>query len=478
MQDGISVFRSAQEQHTKKRGRYKTMEAKAYVESLVEKARAAQKVIEGYTQEQVDVLCREIAKTVYDNAEMLAKMAVEETRMGVYEDKVTKNKGKARVIWNDMKGGKSVGIINRYPEKGIIEVAKPMGVIAAVTPTTNPIVTPMCNAMFAAKGRNAVIVGPHPRSKACSNKTVELINERLAKLGAPENLIQCVPEPTMEISGLLMQTCDVVLATGGPGVVKAAYSSGKPSYGVGAGNVQCILDDDVDYSKAVPMIIDGRCFDNGIICSGEQNAITPASKTDALIAEYRKNRGYVVEDPAEIDALRDAMFPGGVMNKNLVGQSALKVAEAAGLKVPDDTRVLLVKAPAYGKADYFSKEKMCPVMALYTYNTWEEAIAIADANLSVEGRGHSVAIHSNNQEHIEAAAEVLPVSRFLINQICSTNNGGSLYNSLSATTTLGCGSWGGNTISENLSWRHLFNVSRIATVRPGAVAPTDEEIWG
>ena len=443
------------------------MEAKEYVESLVEKARAAQKVIEGYTQEQVDVLCREIAKTVYDNAEMLAKMAVEETRMGVYEDKVTKNKGKARVIWNDMKGGKSVGIIGRYPEKGIIEVAKPMGVVASITPTTNPIVTPMCNAMFAVKGRNAVIVGPHPRSKACSYKTVELINERLAKLGAPENLIQCVPEPTMEISGLLMQTCDVVLATGGPGVVKAAYSSGKPSYGVGAGNVQCIMDEDVDYAEHVPMIIDGRCFDNGIICSGEQNAITPASKVDELIAEYRKNRGYVVEDPAEINALRDAMFPNGVMNKNLVGQSALKVAEAAGIKVP-----------AYGKDDYFSKEKMCPVMALYTYNTWEEAIAIADANLSVEGRGHSVAIHSNNQAHIEQAAEVLPVSRFLINQVCSTNNGGSLLNSLSATTTLGCGSWGGNTLSENVSWRHLFNVSRIATVRPGAVAPTDEEIWG
>ena len=454
------------------------MEAKEYVDSLVEKARAAQKIVEGYTQEQVDALCREIAKTVYDNAELLAKMAVEETRMGVYEDKVTKNRGKARVIWNDMKGGKSVGIINRYPKKGITEVAKPMGVVAAITPTTNPIVTPMCNAMFAVKGRNAVIIGPHPRSKACSHKTVELINERLAKLGAPENLIQCVPEPTMEISGLLMQACDVVLATGGPGVVKAAYSSGKPSYGVGAGNVQCILDDDVDYSKAVPMIIDGRCFDNGIICSGEQNAITPASRADELIEEYRKNKGYVVEDPAEIDALRDAMFPNGVMNKNLVGQSALKVAEAAGLKVPGDTRVLLVKAPAYGKADYFSKEKMCPVMALYTYDTWEEAIAIADANLSVEGRGHSVAIHSNNQAHSEQAAEILPVSRFLINQICSTNNGGSLFNSLSATTTLGCGSWGGNTLSENVSWRHLFNVSRIATVRPGATAPTDEEIWG
>lgn len=454
------------------------MEAKEYVEGLVEKARAAQKQIENYTQEQVDALCREIARTVYDNAEMLAKMAVEETRMGVYENKVAKNKGKARVIWNDLKGKKSVGIINRYPEQGIIEVAKPMGVVAAITPTTNPIVTPMCNAMFAIKGRNAIIVGPHPRSKECSTKTVELINERLAKLGAPENLIQCVPEPTMEISGLLMKTCDVVLATGGPGVVKAAYSSGKPSYGVGAGNVQCILDDDVDYAKTVPMIIEGRIFDNGIICSGEQNAITPAAKADELIAEYKKNGGVLVDDPAQIDALREAMFPGGVMNKDLVGQSALKVAEAAGIKVPSDTRVLLVKAPAYGKEDYFSKEKMCPVMSLYTYNTWEEAIAIADANLAVEGRGHSVAIHSNNQEHIEAAAEVLPVSRFLINQVCATNNGGSLFNSLSATTTLGCGSWGGNTISENLSWKHLFNVSRIATVRPGAAAPTDEEIWG
>ena len=454
------------------------MEAKEYVEGLVEKARAAQKQIENYTQEQVDALCREIARTVYDNAEMLAKMAVEETRMGIYENKVAKNKGTARVIWNDLKGKKSVGIINRYPEQGIIEVAKPMGVVAAITPTTNPIVTPMCNAMFAVKGRNAIIVGPHPRSRECSTKTVELINERLAKLGAPENLIQCVPEPTMEISGLLMKTCDVVLATGGPGVVKAAYSSGKPSYGVGAGNVQCILDDDVDYAKTVPMIIEGRIFDNGIICSGEQNAITPAAKADELIAEYKKNGGVLVDDPAQIDALREAMFPGGVMNKDLVGQSALKVAEAAGIKVPSDTRVLLVKAPAYGKEDYFSKEKMCPVMSLYTYNTWEEAIAIADANLAVEGRGHSVAIHSNNQEHIEAAAEVLPVSRFLINQVCATNNGGSLFNSLSATTTLGCGSWGGNTISENLSWKHLFNVSRIATVRPGAAAPTDEEIWG
>ena len=454
------------------------MDANEYVGELIARARIAQKQIEAYSQAQVDALCREIARTVYDNAELLAEMAVRETRMGVYEDKVAKNRGKARIIWLDMKGGKSVGILRRMPELGLTEVAKPMGVVAAITPTTNPIVTPMCNAMFAVKGRNAVIVSPHPRSKACSGKTVELINERLQKLGAPENLIQCVAEPTMEISGLLMKNCDVVLATGGPGVVKAAYSSGKPSYGVGAGNVQCILDDDVDLAKVVPMIIAGRIFDNGIICSGEQNAITPASKVPELVEEYRKNKGVYVDDPEQVAALRSALFPGGVMNKDLVGQSALKVAAAAGIDVPADTKVILVKASACGKEDAFSKEKMCPVMALYAYDSWEEAIAIADANLSVEGRGHSVAIHSNNEAHIEAAAEALPVSRFLINQICATNNGGSMFNSLAATTTLGCGSWGGNTISENLSWRHLFNVSRIASVRPGAVAPTDEEIWG
>ena len=275
-----------------------------------------------------------------------------------------------------------------------------------------------------------------------------------------------------------MKTCDVVLATGGPGVVKAAYSSGKPSYGVGAGNVQCILDDDADLSKSVPMIIAGRAFDNGIICSAEQSAITPASKVNELISEFKKNGGAYVDDPVQVDALREAMFPGGVMNKALVGRPIKEVAEAAGIPIPEGTKVILVKPRACGADDDFSKEKMCPVISLYSYSTWDEAIAIADANLSVAGRGHSVCIHSHNQAHIEQAAETLPVSRFLINQICATNNGGSLLNGLAATTTLGCGSWGGNTLSENVSWRHLFNVSRIATVKPGVTAPTDEEIWG
>jgi len=453
------------------------MDADVYVKGLVERARAAQAVVETYTQEQVDALAKAMAKAVFDNAELLARMAVDETGMGVYEDKVNKNKGKARIIWSDMKGKKSVGILRELPEEGLVEVAKPMGVIGAVTPTTNPIVTPMCNAMFAVKGRNAIIVCPHPRSKACSAKACELMKAAVVKLGAPEDLLQCIAEPTIEISQQVMHQCDVCISTGGGGMVKAAYASGKPAFGVGGGNVQCIIDDDVDLKKAVPMIIQGRCFDNGIICSGEQTAITPAGKYDEMVKTFRENGAYYVEKPEEIDALRATLFPGGKMNKDCVGKNAKEVAKLAGLRVPENTKVLLIKVTKAGVGETFSKEKMCPCIAAYSYDTWEDAVNIAFANLNVEGKGHSVCIHSNNEEHIKYAAEILPVSRFLINQVCATNNGGSFFNSLSATTTLGCGSWGNNSISENLSWRHLFNVSRIAMVRPGSKMPTDEEIW-
>jgi len=454
------------------------MEAQEYINQLLSNARAAQKEYEHYQQEQVDHVVRAIAKTVFDNAELLADMAVKETRMGVYEDKVKKNQGKARIIWSELKGKKSVGILRRDEASGITEVAKPMGVVGAITPTTNPIVTPMCNAMFALKGRNAIIICPHPRSKGCSTKTVELINENLRTLGAPEHLIQVIPEPTVELSSLVMKSCDVCISTGGMGMVRAAYASGKPAFGVGAGNVQCLIGEDADPSQAVPMIIAGREFDNGIICSGEQTAIIPQDHYDEIIAEFVKNGVCYVDDPEEINRLRDAMFPSGVMNKNLVGQSAAAVAAAAGIAVGKQTRVLLIKAPAYGDADDLSKEKMCPVITAYAYSSWEEAVEIANANLNVEGKGHSVCIHSHDREKIEYAANILPVSRFLLNQICSTSNGGSFFNSLSATTTLGCGSWGNNSISENLSYKHLFNVSRIADIRPGSTMPGDDEIWG
>lgn len=456
------------------------MEAEMQVKELVARARAAQKEFEKCNQEQVDEACRLIAKAVFDNAEPLARMAVDETRMGVYEDKIKKNQGKARVIWSDLKGKKSVGIIERLPEQGLVLVAKPMGVVGAVTPTTNPIVTPMCNAMFALKGRNAIIICPHPRSKKCSGEAVRLIKENLARLDyVPQDIIQIIDDPTVELSGQVMKQCDVCISTGGMGMVRAAYASGKPAFGVGAGNVQCMIDEDADLEKVVPMIIEGRRFDNGIICSGEQTAIMPKSIFAKAVEVFKKNGALYIDKPEDVQKIRDVVFPNGVIDKNIVGQNAKFVAEKCGFEVPEDLKVILVKAGAYGKEDLLSKEKMCPLIATYdNLADWNECIAAANANLEVEGKGHSVCIHSNNTENIEAAAQVLPVSRFLINQICSTNNGGSFFNSLSATTTLGCGSWGNNSISENLSWKHLFNVSRIATVRPGSYMPTDEEIWG
>lgn len=445
------------------------------IQNLMQNARRAQGEIEKYTQERIDGLVRSLAKTVFDNAEELAKLAVEETRMGVYEDKVAKNKGKARIIWNSLKDKKSVGILRHIEEEGIIETAKPMGVVGAVTPCTNPVVTPMCNAMFAVKGANAIIIAPHPKGKKAAARLKELYDGEFEKAGAPKDIFQVIAEPTLELTNELMRAADVVIATGGMAMVKAAYSSGKPSYGVGAGNVQCIIDRDVDFAEAVPKIIAGRIFDNGIICSAEQTAIIHKDDYDAVIGEFVKNGAYYAESEAETGRLREALFSGGGPNKELVGQPASKTAEAAKLAVPKNTKLIVAKAS--GRGDALGREKMCPVLAAYTYESWEEAVELARANLEIEGKGHSCAIHSNNGAHIEYAGMALPVCRILVNQICATSNGGSFFNGLTPTTTLGCGSWGNNSISENLSYTHLFNKARIAYAKPGAKAPDDDEIW-
>ncbi len=454
------------------------MDAKEQIAILIANARKAQKELEKCNQEQIDSYVRAIGKVVYDNAEPYAKMAAEESRMGVYEDKIAKNKGKSKIIWNSLKGVPSVGVVERNPETGITVVARPVGVVGAITPCTNPIVTPMCNAMFAIKGRNTIIVAPHPRTKKCNKVVIDAMNEALAKLGAPANIIQTIEEPSIEASSELMKGVDVVVATGGAGMVKSAYSSGKPAYGVGPGNVQCIIDTDADITECVPKIIAGRKFDNGIICSGEQTVIAHADQYDAIMAEFKKNGAVLITDAAEKAALREALFPGGIMNKDLVGQSVQKIAAAAGLNVPEGTPVILVEADGYGKDDLFSKEKMCPVISTYKYNTFEEAVTIARANLDVEGKGHSVSIHSNNREHLEYAGETIEVARVLVNQICSTMNGGAFTNSLTPTTTLGCCSWGNNSISENFGFKHLINYIRIAENLPNKAVPTDEEVWG
>lgn len=449
-----------------------------FIKSLVNKSKIAQKEFEKFNQEQVDVIVKAIGKVVFDNAEELARMAVDETRMGVYEDKVKKNKGKSSIIWNHLKTKKTVGIINRDEQTGVTEVARPVGVVGVVTPCTNPIVTPMANSMAALKGRNSIIIAPHPRAKKCAKHLVDLFNKAIAKYNVPENLIQVIEEPSIELTGELMQAVDVIVATGGMGMVKSAYSSGKPAFGVGAGNVQCIIDRGVDLKEAIPKIVSGRIFDNGIICSGEQTIIVQEDDYDEAIKEIKANGAYFIDNPEERDKLTKALFPNGVMNKDLVGQSIAKVGEAAGISLPEGTKLIVVEAQGIGSEDLLSKEKMCSVISSYKYKTFEEAVNIAMANLAVEGQGHSISIHSDNVENIEYAANTVPVSRVLINQICSTMNGGSFFNGFAPTTTLGCGSWGNNSISENFDYKHLLNITRIGYYLKDAKAPTNEELWG
>jgi succinate-semialdehyde dehydrogenase len=268
-----------------------------------------------------------------------------------------------------------------------------------------------------------------------------------------------------------------VIATGGAAMVKSAYSSGKPGFGVGPGNVQGLVDDDVDFEEAAKKMIASRIFDNGIICSGTQTVIASKKNFKNVIDAFVKNGAYFTDDPAEVDAFRKALFPDGKVNKDSVGQSIEAVAKLAGVEIPPGTKLIILKPGVFGEGDDLSGEKMCPVMTAYEYDAWEQGVRIAYENLMYEGAGHSVDIQSNNRDHIEYVGLMLPVSRVLVNQICATQNGGAFSNSLSPTTTLGCGSWGNNSISENLSYYHLFNKSRIAFVKENWRQPSDDEIW-
>ncbi len=299
----------------------------------------------------------------------------------------------------------------------------------------------------------------------------------IRKLGVPEDIYQTIPEPSNEQTAGLMAACDVVIATGGMGMVKAAYSSGKPCFGVGAGNVQCLFDTGINYEEAAGKAIAGRVFDNGIICSGEQTIIAARADYDRVIGAFIKQGAYYVDDPATVRAMGAKLFPGGVISREAVGQPVERIAALADITLPEGARLIVVKPDSYGVGNVWSKEKMFPVMSAYAYEDWEQALEIAEANLRVEGIGHSIALHSVNQANITAAGLRLPVSRILVNQICATQNGGAFTNGLNPTTTLGCGSWGNNSISENLFYTHLFNVSRVAMVKPGWNQPGDDEIW-
>jgi succinate-semialdehyde dehydrogenase len=448
------------------------------IQELITRARAAQAKFESFSQEQVDAIVKGIGKYVYDNAEELARMAVDETGIGVYEDKVLKNKGKARIIWNNLKDKRSRGIIGEDDETNMVFVAKPMGVVAAVTPVTNPVVTPMCNVMFAVKTGNAVIFAPHPKAEQL---TVLLTREFMKIVKAhngPDHLIQTIQNGTIQTTQELMKVVDVVVATGGAAMVKSAYSSGKPSFGVGAGNVPVIVDSDVDLADAAMKIVNGAAFDNGIICSHEQFVLVPEDKYRVALESFEATgKVWFTEDPKLVQKLRDVVFPDGRLNKDVVGRSCREIGAMAGIDVPASARIILLPAKGAGTEDVLAKEKLCPVVAILPYKNFQEAVAKAKANLLVEGAGHSAAVHSHNESHIREAGLELPVSRLVVNQPCSFTAGGSMTNGFAPTTTLGCGSWGGNSISENLDYKHLMNISRIGKIIVGKKVPTDAEIW-
>jgi succinate-semialdehyde dehydrogenase len=456
------------------------MDSLQLIESMVEKARAALKEFKKYNQEQVDACLKTMLLAFKDKAKELSKEVVEETGLGDYESKVEKNTGSPDGIWYALKGKKSAGIIGEDKEKRLKFAASPKGILCSVAPTTNPNITVLFNAAFALKGRNVLIVAPHPRAKKTTAHTVNILNEALAKLGAPKNIIQCIEEPSIECTQILMKQSDVIIATGGAAMVQSAYSSGRPAFGVGPGNVQTIIDKDFDYETAVAQIIIGRKFDNGLICAGNQSVIMPREDAAEIIGVFKENKAYYAENPEEVEKFRKALFPDGhVINKDLVGQTALKIAEAAGVKVPACTAVILLKGSSnkIGRNDPLCGEKMCPALVALTYDTFEEAVEIAKTNLLYQGAGHSAVVHTNDVKKAEYCGTTLPVSRLLVNQPGIFAANPALANGFNPTSTLGCGSWGNNSISENLTFEHLINISRIGWIRDEKDIPTSEQIW-
>lgn len=446
------------------------------MQEMMQKARAAQKIYETFSQEQCNACTRAAARVVYDHAEELAKMAQEETKMGTYEAKLAQNTSGITWMWGYLKDKKSRGLLHHDEVNRIYEYARPMGVVDCVAPTTAPIVTPAHTAMCCFKVGNAIIVSPHPKGKKTTAYYCELVRAELKKLGAPEDLIQCVKEPTRESRALVMSSVDVIVAVGGANLVKLAYSSGKPSFGVGQGNGQYVIDRGSDLKDTAYKIFEGRVYNNGLPCTSTQFVHAPKEELPALIAEWEKLGGFMV--PAEkVDDLRAALFPDGQTSRVLVGETAPVIAAAAGIEVPEGTKALGFMADGLAPDDVLRKEKLFVVTGFNGFDTWEEGVAAAEANLQLEGAGHSSAIITTDPEHVRYAAEHISVCRLVVNQITSHSAGGTQRCRYAPSGAIGCGSWGGNSISENLDYKHLMNVVRVAYEMPEDVVLSDEEIW-
>lgn len=443
-----------------------TLQEQQYIDALVNKVSEAQKIYATYSQEQVDHIFRRVALKLSSLRIPLAKMAVEETGMGVVEDKVIKNHFASEYIYNKFKNCKTCGVLEEDKANGILKVAEPLGVIAGVIPTTNPTSTAIFKSLIALKTRNGIIFSPHPRAKKCTVETARLILEEAVKAGAPENIIGWIEEPTILKTQELMKhpKIDCILATGGSGMVKSAYSSGKPALGVGAGNTPAIIDETADIKMAVSSILMSKTFDNGMICASEQSIVCVKDVYDDVRKELEYRGAYLLS-AKEKEKLSKVIFIDGKLNAGIVGQPAYKIAEMAGVKVPVETKALVGEASEIGHHEPFSAEKLSPVLGLYKAKDFEEATDIAQKLVLFAGAGHTSVLytHQTNDERIKYFGEKLHTGRILIN--CPSSQGaiGDLYNfRLEPSLTLGCGSWGGNSVSENVGVKHLMNVKTVA----------------
>ncbi len=438
------------------------------LETAIARVREAQKKFATYTQEQVDEIFKAAAIAANQARIPLAKQAVEETGMGVVEDKVIKNNYAAEYIYNAYRYTKTCGVIEEDKAYGTKKIAEPIGVIAAVIPTTNPTSTAIFKCLIALKTRNAIIISPHPRAKHSTAAAAKIVLDAAVKAGAPEGIINWIDVPSLDMTNLLMKEADIILATGGPGMVKAAYSSGKPALGVGAGNTPAIIDDTADLVLAVSSIIHSKTFDNGMICASEQSVIVLDKVYDAVKTEFA-DRGCYFLNPEETEKVRKTIIINGALNAKIVGQPAVKIAALAGVKVPEGTKILIGEVESVDLSEEFAHEKLSPVLAMYRAKDIHDAFDKAEHLIADGGYGHTSSIYLNavtEREKLDEFAARMKTCRILVNTPSSQGGIGDLYNfKLAPSLTLGCGSWGGNSVSENVGVKHLINIKTVAERR-------------
>ena len=454
---------------------------KEEIRGLVERSRVAQKEIENYTQEQVDELIRAMVWSVARPgvAEEIAQFTLDETQLGNYEGKFLKIQRKTRATLMDIIDDKSVGILEEDPERAIVKIAKPMGVIGALAPSTNPEATPVIKAIHAVKGRNSIIVAPHPRAKLTNKKICDLMRNALETYGAPADLVIGIETPTLELTNELMNQCDRVLATGGGAMVNAAYSSGTPALGVGVGNAVITVDETADLEDASNKIKLSKTLDLAASCSADNSVILVNKIYDEMMSKFQEKGGYLVSEE-EKEKLKNTLWDEeGHLNTAIVAQPADKIAEMADISIPEGTEFYIVPETGWGPDHPFSGEKLSVVMALYKADNIDHAIELTNNIQSYQGQGHSCGIYSNSDENIMKLANVTKTSRVMVNQPQAASNSGNLWNGMRQTFSLGCGSWGGNGTNNNISWRDLINETWVSKpLTETKELSSDEELFG